>query len=550
LAGGKRPRLPAPGVQQEEGSRLSLVTALPLSVAQEHLMPFLFVKEAAGLRVVCKALKALVREWPMILGVWPMNREGVAPENLEAALTCFPATEILELQVKEPLPAAEESRIVELLRGHGGTLKRVGGDSEGAKRFFSSAIRAGALPNLTHIDFFLDDPVHLQILSGGMLGPLEIVEVVMTAGEQVGALEHLRSLPHLRSLTLTCKEAHEAAFHPFIPPSLKTLNLKIDPVANLESLLRELPSMVRASGACLEETEFEKHDDFPVECAAALAQVLQACSRTLKTVKLEDRWDGPSSACIRELVPGLLSCRDTIEVLHCHWGIFKALPATCPTFPRLAELNLRGGPYEVLDLASPAWDIMADGRLPALATLYLRHFQELSCGDGEEGGRVARAFEAVAGTLRRLTLLGCVYSLQDGAPYKLGTAIGKLRRLRYLYLGLFENAWDYTDVARGLAASGGCPELFQLRLMAIKSNFDLLPHEPSLILPSVRDLWLGGDCTNDDACLMWCALVQADYRYRLSTWLLKSRRPMDAPVRACQLAILSRGGINVCEDLL
>jgi hypothetical protein len=78
--GGKRPCPSAPldplarGDRREEGPRLSLVTALPRSVWQEHLMPMLWLTAAARLKVVCKALKVLVMEWPMRLGSYMRSR--------------------------------------------------------------------------------------------------------------------------------------------------------------------------------------------------------------------------------------------------------------------------------------------------------------------------------------------------------------------------------------------------------------------------------------------------------------------------------------------
>jgi hypothetical protein len=139
LADGKRLRPSAPGEHGEEGPRLSLITALPPSVWQEHLRPMLSVKEAARLRVVCTALKVLVVEWPMHVGVMEAG-------HLEAALTCFPATEDLSMEFPDPLDPVEESRMVELLGKHGGTLKNVREYGEGATRLLSSAVRAGALP--------------------------------------------------------------------------------------------------------------------------------------------------------------------------------------------------------------------------------------------------------------------------------------------------------------------------------------------------------------------------------------------------------------------
>jgi hypothetical protein len=84
-------------------------------------MPVLRIREAVGLREVCKALRGLTREWPVRME----GLEGIKVKDPEAALTCFPAAERLRLNFWEPLAPAEEARMVELLRRHGGTLKRV-----------------------------------------------------------------------------------------------------------------------------------------------------------------------------------------------------------------------------------------------------------------------------------------------------------------------------------------------------------------------------------------------------------------------------------------
>jgi hypothetical protein len=318
LAGGKRPHPSAPGNHEEDGPRLSLVTALPPSLWREHLGPMLYVDEALRLRVACKALKVLVGEWPMDLG-------SVKAGDLEAALTCFPATKDLYLSADDPLAPAEESRMVEVLRKHDGTLKRVVQYFDGARRLPVSAVRAGALPKLTYFEFDLDKPVDRQVLSEGMLGLLEEVQVNVYHEEGVPALEHLRRLPHLRCLMIDFYELQETAFPPFIPPSLKSLTLDSYDRATSEALLRGLPSMLQASGASLEQVCVGCH----AEAAAALGQVLRACSSTLKTVGLDmKRLLG--TACSLELVPGLVSCCDTLEVLECHLSLFGALPATGP----------------------------------------------------------------------------------------------------------------------------------------------------------------------------------------------------------------------------
>jgi hypothetical protein len=280
-ASGKRLRSSARTYEAEGYPRLSLVTALPLKVWQDHLSPFLSIKGVVGLRGVCKALRGVVEECPVQL------QSDLPPWNLEAALRCFPATTELNLSAGAPLETAEESALVELLRGHGGTLKEVWAYGLGADRLLSAAVIAGALPKLNYLLFPLEDPVYRQILSGGTLRFLEsaVVTVMPGRAEHIAALEPLRRLPHLQSLRLECG-AGRPPFPPFIPPSLKNLILEVWQVEHLESLLRELPSMLQASDARLEEIELSLPRALSAGCTAALAQLLQACSYTLKTVKL------------------------------------------------------------------------------------------------------------------------------------------------------------------------------------------------------------------------------------------------------------------------
>jgi hypothetical protein len=367
-------------------------------------------------------------------------------------------------------------------------------------------------------------------------------------------LEPLRHLPHLRRLQLLCYEPLEADFPPFLPPSLKALDLTIYDVPLLESLLRELPSMLRGGGASLEEVDLWLGGELPAECGAALAQVLRTCSSPLRTLKVVGGGDTVfGTACTCELAPGLVSCCDTLEVLECHWAIFSALPATCPTFPRLNELNLEGAVDKNVDLASPAWDIMANGRLPALATLEisiaLEFFVSSQEGEGASKGfvvRLSRALEAVAGTLKRLTFIASgTGDLPAGAPYELGSAIGKLRRLRHLDLSVSMGGWGYHAVARGMAASGGCPQLFELEVHRVRGDFEFLTHEPSLIVPSVRDLAVYGRGTEEEALLLCCAMVQAPYKYRLTIGLFDpDMQFLPSSALACMRAILRGGGLH------
>jgi hypothetical protein len=478
--------------------------------------------------------------------------------DLEAALTCFPATETLTMKIKGPLDPAEETRLVELLRGHGATLKRVEGRGKGGGQLLLSAVRAGALPSLTYFYFCPLQPIHREILSGGMLSLLEEVLVCCDTEEQVAALEHLRRLPHLRCLKLVCeKDLVEAAFPPFIPPSLRRLHIDINHAALLESLLRELPSMLQASGARVEEIELPSPEELSPECGPALTQVLRACSSTLKTVKLTD--DGQEilgAECFRESVPGLASICETLEVLHWPWAAFSALLAACPSFPRLTKLRLWAGRDEDIDLASTAWDMVANGRLPALVKLALHTRCDFTRGGHLEGAeaiegvrRLSRAFEAVAGTLKLLFLTGTLPEvLPARVAYEIGAAIGKLRRLRFLHLDLLSDGEDCSAVGRGMAASGGCPELFRVWVRRVDGNLDYLTYEPSLIGPSVRSLGFA-DCfgTEDEALLLCCGLVQMGYKHhlRMLELMATAEEYLHPSVEACMRAILCGGGMNV-----
>jgi hypothetical protein len=93
-------------------------------------------------------------------------------------------------------------------------------------------------------------------------------------------------------------------------------------------------------------------------------------------------------------------------------------------------------------------------------------------------------------------------------------AIGKLRRLTYLSLRLCDDGRGYEAMGRGLAASGGCPLLSELRLDDVKSNIDWLLWEPSLIVPSVHRLTVSYQSrhyTDAEGLLFCCGLVRTGF---------------------------------------
>jgi hypothetical protein len=169
---------------------------------------------------------------------------------------------------------------------------------------------------------------------------LESVDLLIDDEAQVAALEHLRHLSHLRRIGLKFCEVKEAALPPFIPPSLKALEIGYFPPP--EPLLHELVTLLQASGARLETFGSWVPVDLSAEGGAAIAQVLRTCSSTLKTVVLNHNDGQLGSACSRELVSGLMSCCDTLEVLRFPWAVFSALPTTCPTFPPDRAVFRRG----------------------------------------------------------------------------------------------------------------------------------------------------------------------------------------------------------------
>jgi hypothetical protein len=284
------------------GPRPSLFTALPLSVWQEHITPLLSVTMMTRLRRVCKALRGVVSQCPVKLGGWSIDN----PE-LEEALTCFPAAESLELigwgDLDDP-EAVEVSRLVELLRRHGGALKRVTWEGEHAERVVLSAVNAGALPRLSFFSLRLWEPLHQEALSHQRLTLVEEVDVRGFDGDdEMEALAHVLHLPHLRRLELTYEDGHEEVLPPFIPPSLKSLTLKLAH----DQLLCNLPAMLQSSGARLEEISLLRCEYLPDdECGAALARVLRKCAPTLKSLSLVHGYQ--DQACIREYLPSLVEC--------------------------------------------------------------------------------------------------------------------------------------------------------------------------------------------------------------------------------------------------
>jgi hypothetical protein len=101
-------------------------------------------------------------------------------------------------------------------------------------------------------------------------------------------------------------------------------------------------------------------------------------------------------------------------------------------------------------------------------------------------------------------------------------------------------------VGRGMAASGGCPELFTLAVWGAERNLEWLTYEPSLIVPSVRVLKLLDVCgTEEELLLLCCGLVQVGYKHCLQTLLRDTDGNIfPSSVLDCMRAIVCAGGMN------
>jgi hypothetical protein len=554
----KRSRATSPGVEPQPQPLPAW--AVPPAVWEDHLLPRLTGKDAARLGRTCKALRGMVRAH------FQGDLGHVQLQRLRDALTTFPRARSTELCYGNRVPRvpwgnAREEALIEWLRegGRGAGLTTVGATglcdvSMGAESFVHAALRAGALPSLRSLAVHLKYPDHRASLTGGFLrGVHELrLEVVCIdeVAPQLAALSLVRHLPDLATLNLTVIRDPDAQqdpepWPPFTPPSLTTLRIGFGGNFLSDSLLGALPGTIEASGATLERLELPV-GAYVYQVGDALIHVAQAvrcCSATLKDFRLstslgtlgleggeEEDGDGEVER-LRvdwaDLLAGVSACRE-LEVLVLPHTEFGAVFPPGTAFPRLTHLEITA-PETSSDHVREhppgaggvgLWELMASGGLPALAKL--RVSPEGALGRrGEVRGRVAPAFEAVAGTLTHLSIeieVGAVGWGDEGeAGYEWGLAVGKLRRLKELALGLSTDGRAYYAFARGLAASGGDrppPLLRRIKVAYLmRTNADLLA---SLLLPSVRvfDSCYSG---HRPALLTACALRQAGYKH---TWAL------------------------------
>jgi hypothetical protein len=159
---------------------------------------------------------------------------------------------------------------------------------------------------------------------------------------------------------------------------------------------------------------------------------------------------------------------------------------------------------------------MASGGLPALAQLRLSFNARLG-GLEDVRTRVTHLY-LIEQSRAQLDVKG-----DEDVGYELGVAVGKLRRLKVLELGLSTSGRGYDAFVRGLAASGGdrppVPLLWRVRLLCEVHVDDHLV--ASLLLPSVR-VFFSSHLHTKGARLAACAVRQAAYKH---TWVVACPTP-------------------------
>jgi hypothetical protein len=518
-----------------------------MEVWEDHLLLLLPREAAARLACTCKALKEVVRErftgdaWEYEIGLG----------ELQAALTTFPRLRTLEVcsgrfKLSQARPLADWLRT----GGHGRGIKTIaaGSGDDLLNDLIHTALREGALPSLESVSANLYQERHRALLTGGLLGAMHELRLEIYGSEwkpQFAALGLVRHLPALTTLKLRTRLVYAydedlMPWPPLIPSSLKALSVDSEDHHMSRAFLCALPGMLHASGARLDRLEVLLTSYKSPRRASLygglvnVAQALRCCSPTLKGLVLNHARprDIDDRAQVEQLqvqwvdvLASVAACRELKILVLPEVGVEPLFrPGTA--FGHLTHLDLhdheRKHPPDagVMGL----WELMASGALPVLAEL------RLSSG-GRWGGledvrsRVVPAFEAVAGTLTQLDM-GYYRALSDEEElgYEWGLAVGKLRRLKDLALGLFSGGRAYRAFAQGLAASGGgCPLPLLWRLILksdVQADPDLLA---SLLLPRVR---VFGSYHTDRraALLMACALRQAGYKH---TWAVDCPRTYD-----------------------
>jgi hypothetical protein len=517
-----------------------LITALPMAVWEDHLLPLLTGKDAARrLGRTCKALRMVVREhFRGDLGTIPMDK-------LKAALTTLPRARSVGLR-RRLFGATDVEALVQWLHegGRGRHLTTVQSVCGAASHFVYTALRGIALPSLNDLEVDLQDKPFRELLRDGFLEGIHRLRVTLNCSRlhRVAVLGLVWQLPALTKLELRVKSHDVHHDHPvqwpsFIPPSLKALRIDLLSVtcSVVQSTLAALPGMLGASGARLDRLEL--HIPYKFEAIGDglldLAQALRCCSPTLKAFILRTSAD----SCIR-IDPSVQDHASQMERLRVEWAGVLAGVSACrelevlvlprievePLFPpgtafgRLTHLEISDHAREHPPGAGMmgVWELMASGGLPALAKLSVR-LEGRWVGVEDVRSRVAPALAAVGGTLTQLVMqkVDCDNCVRDEVElgHELGVAVGKLRRLKDLELTLSDDGRAYLALTQGLTVSGGncpLPVLWRVVLpLGVATNADLLA---SLLLPTVR-IFVAFHRDARTALLAACAVRQAGYKH-------------------------------------
>jgi hypothetical protein len=511
---------------------------LPTAVWEDRLLPLLRCGDAVRLGSTCKALRGLVRDHSKALG-------SIRLSKLQAALTAFPRARALSfMDVDDTLGDGVKEALLQWLReeGQGRHLEWVHVDNVKlpASTFVHEALRGGALPSLRSIDVNLDCPTQRASLIDGLVAAMHELRVTVscTGADHLAALGMVRQLPALTTLDLHVhrEDQGQVQWPPFIPPSLRSLDIGVKDNQPIQGLLRALPGMLEASGARLKRLHLHVPTEFAdmVDGLMHVAQALRCCSPTLKNFCLST---GFGTLGIAEIIDDLEAQSERLRLqwadvlagmMSCRELEFLALPDVLePLFPhgtvfaRLTHLQLTDHQREHHPGAGEItlWELMASGGLPALSSLAVK-LDGRWRGVDEVRARMVPAFEAVSATLTHLDLdkddldPGWLSDEVD-MGYALGMAVGKLQRLESLALTLSDDGRVYHAMAEGLASGGGrpLPVLRRLRVSSrIGYNADLVG---SLLLPGVRVF--GSDClhTSRAALLTACAVRRAGYKHTL-----------------------------------
>jgi hypothetical protein len=162
---------------------------------------------------------------------------------------------------------------------------------------------------------------------------------------------------------------------------------------------------------------------------------------------------------------------------------------------------------------------MARGGLPILEFLCLDG--EGWRWDAELGPAMVAAFEGVADTLKELALVRRDFRrrAENGAEVQreqlqFGEAIGKLRRLETLKLGIYGQGGAYHQLAKGMGKES-CPALRSVACF-VEEGAVWMACRPSIIRPSVQHLKvcfpLYDNYRDEEPLALACALTSLGYR--------------------------------------